>query len=56
MNLINNCHFITLTGSIEDDKLVSLIIVNYDSRSLLLRTARSILDSNYAANRIGSNW
>jgi GT2 family glycosyltransferase len=39
-------------GSIEDDKLVSIIIVNYNSGSLLLRTARSILDSNYTANQI----
>jgi GT2 family glycosyltransferase len=45
-------HFIMPIGSIEDDKLVSIIIVNYNSGSLLLRNARSILDSNYTANRV----
>jgi hypothetical protein len=40
------------SGSVEDDKLVSRIRVNYNSGPLLSRTARSISDSNYTANGI----
>jgi GT2 family glycosyltransferase len=52
MESIIYSHFIVPIGSIEDDKLVSIIIVNYNSGSLLLRTVRSIWYSNYTANRI----
>lgn len=39
-------------GSIEDDKLVPIIIVNNNPRAFLSRIAKSMLDSNYAANWI----
>jgi len=40
------------SGSREDDKLISIITVNNNPGSLLSRTVRSNLDSNYTANWI----
>lgn len=39
-------------GSTQSNKLVSVIIVNYNSGDLLSRTVKSILDSNYQTDRI----
>src|SRR5688500_16329674 len=48
----NNISSIKRSDLTENKKLLSIIIVNYNSGEFLSRTVKSILDSNYPTDRI----